>query len=101
MQHLVGGADPHWRHLVGALCCDQVGNLGDDLDIGLLEIALAACRKASVLAMPSAAARRRGVGEQIATIGCRDAWLRTASRDLADLVGVVDSGKVTDNWPWH
>src|SRR5207245_9073108 len=40
LQHLVGGADHLGVHLVGALRRDQVGNLGDDLDIGLLEIAL-------------------------------------------------------------
>src|SRR5258706_13211855 len=40
LQHLVGGADHLGVHLVGALRRDQVGNLGDDLDIGLFEIAL-------------------------------------------------------------
>src|SRR5438105_15138039 len=40
LQHLVGGADHLGVHLIGALRRDQVGNLGDDLDIGLLEIAL-------------------------------------------------------------
>src|SRR5205085_5339530 len=40
LQHLVGGADHLGVHLIGALRRDQVGTLGDDLDIGLLEIAL-------------------------------------------------------------
>src|SRR5258707_2817268 len=40
LQHLVGGADHLGVHLISALRRDQVGNLGNDLDIGLLEVAL-------------------------------------------------------------
>src|SRR6266436_2074990 len=37
LQHLVCGADHLGVHLVGALRRDQVGDLGNHLDIGLLE----------------------------------------------------------------
>src|SRR2546429_8304466 len=40
LQHLVGGADHLCGHLISALRRDQIGNLGDDLDICLLGIAL-------------------------------------------------------------
>src|ERR1700720_934858 len=66
LQHLVGGADHLGVHLVGALCCDHVGNLGDDLDIGLFEISLLHVAKA--VGIGDAVLRRarcRGVGEQI------------------------------------
>src|SRR3981189_2966525 len=40
LQHLVGGGDDFCVHLVGALRCDQVGDFGDDLDIGRFEVRL-------------------------------------------------------------
>src|SRR5437879_1455161 len=66
LQHLVGGADHLGVHLIGALRRDQVGNLGDHLDIGLFEVALLHVAKTvgvgdAVLRHP----RRRGVREKV------------------------------------
>src|SRR5258707_14433170 len=66
LQHLVGGAEHLGVHLVGALRRDQIGNLGDDLDIGLLEIAL--LHVAEAVGVGDAVlrhARGRGFREQI------------------------------------
>ena len=38
--HLVGGLDHLGVHLIGALRRDQVGDLGDRIDVGGFEIAL-------------------------------------------------------------
>src|SRR4051812_37532035 len=46
LHHLVGRADDLGVHLVGALGGDQVGNFGDDLDIGLFEVGLLHVAKA-------------------------------------------------------
>src|SRR3979490_226709 len=83
LQHLVGGGDDFCVHLVSALRRDQVGNLGDDLDIGLLEIALLHVAK---------------------TVGVGDAVLRRAGRRrvreqiVADRLqaGLVDEARHTD-----
>src|SRR3981189_380482 len=66
LQHLVGGGHDLCVHLVGALRRDPIGNFGDDLHIGLLEIAL--LHVAKTVGVGDAVLRRAGrrrVREQI------------------------------------
>src|SRR5262245_2987123 len=60
LHHLVGGADHLGVHLIGALRCDQVAHLRDDIDIGLLQAALGDL--AVALGVRGAVLRRAGGG---------------------------------------
>src|ERR1700722_5384515 len=86
LQHLVGGADDLGVHFISALRGDQVGHLGGDVDIGLLEASLrdgAVAFGAGKTILRRAG--RRGIGEQVAA-DRRQAGLVDESRqaDLAD-----------------
>jgi hypothetical protein len=88
-QHLVGARDDARVHLIGALGRDEVGDLGDRVDVGLFEIGLQQVAGAVDVGQADLRlAAGGGLGKEVVADG-REACLvdETRELELAELGG--------------